>query len=251
MSPADTADGLAATQTTREVPTSVTSTDITPQAPSGLAVRIDGGCALTAASVAQLSAFCDRVEDREHGAAAVIRVTGTPDASWTNGLDVQLVNKWERTLRRLERLDAATVAVATGDCGGPALEALLATDYRIATDSLRLVVPAQSGAAWPGMAVYRLANQAGVARTRRAVLFGTPIGAGEALEINLVDEIVADEATALARAAEIAERHAGPELAIRRQLMLDATTTSFEDALGSHLAACDRALRLAATGAAS
>ena len=30
---------------------------------------------------------------------------------------------------------------------------------------------------------------------------------------------------------------------MRRQLMLDAATTTFENALGSHLAACDRVLR--------
>ena len=33
---------------------------------------------------------------------------------------------------------------------------------------------------------------------------------------------------------------------LRRRLLLDAGYTSFEDALGAHLAACDRALRLAA-----
>jgi isomerase DpgB len=33
--------------------------------------------------------------------------------------------------------------------------------------------------------------------------------------------------------------------------MLDATTNSFEDALGTHLAACERTLRRVATGAAS
>jgi isomerase DpgB len=32
-------------------------------------------------------------------------------------------------------------------------------------------------------------------------------------------------------------------MAIRRRLMLDAATAAFEDALGRHLAACDRALR--------
>ena len=37
----------------------------------------------------------------------------------------------------------------------------------------------------------------------------------------------------------------GRELAIRRRLLLDATTTSYEDALGAHLAACDRAVRSA------
>lgn len=220
----------------------VTSIEIMPEAVADLVMRIDGRQPLSAGSVAALSAFCDRVEDQPAG-AAVIHVTGAPEADWTDGLGVQLVNKWERTLRRLERLGTATVAVADGDCGGAALEALLATDYRIATGTLRLVVPAESGAAWPGMALYRLANQAGVARTRRTVLFGTPVPAAEALELHLVDEIVADRAAGLVRAAEIARRYAGPELAIRRQLMLDATTISFEEALGSHLAACDRVLR--------
>jgi isomerase DpgB len=43
---------------------------------------------------------------------------------------------------------------------------------------------------------------------------------------------------------------AGAELAIRRQLMDEASWMSFEDALGPHLAACDRALRRAGGRAA-
>jgi 4-hydroxyphenylpyruvate dioxygenase-like putative hemolysin len=44
----------------------------------------------------------------------------------------------------------------------------------------------------------------------------------------------------------------GPEPAIRRQLMLDAVTVSFDDAPGRHRAACDREPRrvTAARGAA-
>jgi isomerase DpgB len=122
-----------------------------------------------------------------------------------------------------------------------ALEALLATDYRVAGEGLRLLVPADRDGAWPGMAVYRLANQVGVAGARRSVLFGTPIAAAEALALRLVDEVVPDPA---ARLAELAGS-LGTRPAILRRLMLDATTTSFEDALGSHLAACDRVLRRA------
>ncbi len=226
----------------------MTSIDINPEAHPGLVVRIDGAQPPTAASVAELSAFCDAVEDHGAATAAVVRVSGAPGAGWTDGLDVRLVNKWERAVRRLERLAAPTVAVADGDCGGPALDALLATDYRMATASVRLVVPAAADGAWPGMALYRLANQAGVTATRRAVLFGTPIPVAEALGLHLVDEVVDDPAAGPARAAELAARYEGNGLAIRRQLMLDATTTSFEEALGTHLAACDRVLRRDATG---
>ncbi|MDI5967266.1 enoyl-CoA-hydratase DpgB [Streptantibioticus silvisoli] len=221
----------------------MTTNATTPKSAPEPVLRMDGSRPLSAERVAELSAFCDRVEQTGPRAVALVHVTGAPGAAWTDGLGVQLVNKWERALRRLERLDAVTVAVADGECGGPALEALLATDYRVATGTVRLVVPVHDQGAWPGMAVYRLANQAGLAATRRAVLFGTPITAAEALAARLVDEVVADAGTALARAALLAGRFDGPELAIRRRLMLEATTTSFEDALGSHLAACDRMLR--------
>ena len=207
----------------------------------GPVVRIDGSRPLSAELVAELSAVCDQADD---GAAVVrVLVSGTPGESWTTDLDVSLVSKWERTLRRLERLAATTVAVAEGDCGGPALDALLATDFRIATTSVRLMVPVDGGATWPGMAVYRLSQQAGVARIRRAVMFGRPIEAVESVTLHLVDELVDDQEAALAAVAELAASFSGAELAIRRRLLLDASSTSFEDALGSHLAACDRTLR--------
>jgi isomerase DpgB len=205
---------------------------------SDLRVRIDGSQPLTAETVRAVTEVCDQADDGS-GRSVRLELTGTPSTGWTHGLDVGLVNKWERALRRLERLPVTSVAVATGVCGGPALDALLATDYRVATPDLRLVVPVETGATWPGMAVYRLVQQAGVARIRRAVLFGIPIGAPEALELHLVDEL-ADEPTEV---AELIGGFSGPDLAIRRRLMLDVAATAFEDALGAHLAACDRALR--------
>ncbi|WP_344086145.1 enoyl-CoA-hydratase DpgB [Luedemannella helvata] len=203
-------------------------------------VRVDGGRPLSAASVAAVVAACDRAED---GGPAVVRliVSGVPAQPWPADLDVALVNRWERALRRLERLPAATVAVAIGDCGGPALDALLATDYRVATTDARLVLPAAGGAAWPGMALYRLAQQAGVAGVRRAVLFGEPIDARRALQLRLVDELTDDLDAAVSETGPGSD--AGAELAIRRRLLLDATSMSFENALGVHLAACDRVLR--------
>ncbi len=81
------------------------------------------------------------------------------------------------------------------------------------------------------------------------MLFGTPIEATEALALCLVDELADDVVTALAAATELTGAVSGAELAIRRQLMLDAATVSFEDALGRHLAACDRALRQASARA--
>jgi isomerase DpgB len=154
-----------------------------------------------------------------------------------------LVTKWERTLRRLERLPAATVGIASGDCGGVALDAFLATDVRVATPDTRLLVPRDGMATWPGMASFRLVQQAGAARTRRAVLFGRPIDTAEAQALGIIDEVADDPATAVTAVAQLVGDLSGREVAVRRQLMLDATTTSFEEALGMYLGACDRALR--------
>lgn len=210
-------------------------------------LRIDGRRALSAETVAAVAAACDQAEDQGGRAKLIVQVSGEPEQPRARDLTVSLVNKWEQVLRRMERLPAATIAVASGDCGGLALDAFLAADYRIATRSTRLMVPVEDGATWPGMALFRLAKHgANAAVIRRAVLFGTPVEAADGLALNLVDEVVDDPAKAVAVAVERSGVIAGTELAIRRQLLLDAPTTSFEEALGVHLAACDRALRRAA-----
>jgi isomerase DpgB len=217
---------------------------------AGLVVQVDGRRPLSAGQVSALAGACDRAEDRGDRNTVVLHVSGAPEESSDGDVNVALVSKWERVLRRLERLPAATIAVASGECGGLALEALLATDYRIATASVRLVMPARARATWPGMVLYRLARQAGTAAVRRAVLFGVPIAAADAVAMHLIDELTIDAPGALAAAAELAGAVPGAELAIRRQLMQDAPAVSFEDALGAHLAACDRVLRQASAGAA-
>lgn len=208
-----------------------------------LIIRIDGSQPLSARSVADLSAVCDQAEDHGGHNSVIVRVSGAPGEPPPSDVTSVLVSRWEHALRRLERLPAATIAVASDDCGGLALDALLATDYRIAASSLRLVVPVAAQSTWPGMALYRLAQQAGTAAVRRAVLFGAPIAAGDALAMHLVDELTSDAASALASAVGLLGTRPGTELAIRRQLMLEAPTVSFEEALGVHLAACDRTLR--------
>jgi len=199
---------------------------------SALELAIDGARPVSAVTVEEVQGLCDRAEDHEGPGLVVLRLSGA--GAEAAGTDVGLVSKWERALRRMERLGRPTAAVVSGDVGGPALEALLATDVRIATPDARVLFPA-----WPGMSLYRLAQQTGTAGIRRAVLFGTPIDAEQAAALRLFDEVTTDPETMLATLVESAR----PEPAIARQLMFDAAWTSFEDALGAHLAACDRVLR--------
>ncbi|UMP01385.1 enoyl-CoA hydratase/isomerase family protein [Amycolatopsis sp. EV170708-02-1] len=151
-----------------------------------------------------------------------------------------LVSKWERVVRRFERLGRLTAAVASGECAGMAFDLLLAADIRIAEPGTTLRLASAGGGTWPGMTVYRLTHQAGAAGIRRAVLLGTPLDTDRALALDLIDEVSADPAKTLAELAGVTD---GAETAIRRQLIFEAGSTTFEEALGSHLAAADRALR--------
>ncbi|WP_260478280.1 enoyl-CoA-hydratase DpgB [Nonomuraea sp. WAC 01424] len=206
----------------------------------GLTLRLEG---IRPLPVEELNDLCDRAEDRRESGPVTVRVTGVPADGWSKDLTVGLVSKWERAVRRFERLGRLTVAAGSGDCAGPALDVLLAADVRIVAPGTRLLLSLVGGGTWPGMTVYRLTRQAGTAGIRRAVLLGAPIEAHRALALNLVDEVSEDPAATLAGLAEAAGALDGTEMAIRRQLMFEAGSTTFEDALGAHLAAADRALR--------
>ncbi|GAA2728966.1 enoyl-CoA-hydratase DpgB [Actinocorallia aurantiaca] len=194
--------------------------------------------------IAAVQDLCDRVEAEDGPVVAVLRVGGpAPDGPDPDGdLVVHLVNRWERALRRLEKLPAPTVALADGLVAGPALETLLSADYRVGTPGVVLRPPVAAGEPWPGMLVHRLAQQVSVARARRFVLFGGALDAETALADGLLDLVTGPEGWDPA-GFRLAEGLAGSELAIRRRLLLEAATTSFEEALGAHLAACDRTLR--------
>jgi isomerase DpgB len=208
-----------------------------------LVLRLNGSHPMSPATVEAVLRICDRAEDGHGAGLLTVYLSGAPHPGWAADLDVGLVTKWERAVRRLERLGLVTVAIAAGDCGGAALDVLLATDMRIAVAGARLVVPVIGDATWPGMALYRLARQGATACLRRAMLLGTPIEAGQALAAGLIDIVVDEPGDVLAEIVPVARARAGKEIAIRRQLMLEAGDRSFEDAFGSHLAACDRALR--------
>jgi isomerase DpgB len=209
--------------------------------------RLDPAAALSPAVIGGLDGLAARAEDAGPG-AVVLRLSGAPGATgeWPGEIGIHQVNHWERALRRIERLPAVTIAVAVGSCGGAALDLLLSCDYRIAGAGAVFEPPVVDGQLWPGMAIHRLTTQLGVRRARRLVMFPGRLSATDAADLGLIDEIADDpDAAAAARVAATAAG-AGGEAAIRRRLLLDAAATSFEEALGAHLAACDRALRRSA-----
>ncbi|MGD3108707.1 enoyl-CoA-hydratase DpgB [Streptomyces sp. YGL11-2] len=194
--------------------------------------------------IADLDAARERVEDAGAGAVLVLALGPATTAPWPGpGVAVHEVNKWERALRRVERLDAPVIAVAEGSCAGPAADMLLVADVRIARTDLRIALPRNDDRCWPGMALYRLVHQYGVARSRRIVLGEAQLTAERALAMGLVDEVTHEPQVALDAALATLRTVSGTDWAIRRRLLLEAHDASFEDALGAHLAACDRELQ--------
>lgn len=212
------------------------------QAESFRILSIDGAQPLNAKAVAAVAEFCQQIEDGPRPVVGIVQLTGFPSDNASDDVRLALVNKWERALRRLERLPVPTVCVLADDCGGTAFELLMATDYRIAVRTASLVPQRDSEGMWPGMSLYRIANQVGVVAARRVSVSQGPIAATRALDLNLIDEVAEDMTAALQRAREVSGS-ASREYGVRRQLIFDAAHTSFENALGSHLAACDRVLR--------
>ncbi|WP_371680480.1 enoyl-CoA-hydratase DpgB [Streptomyces sp. NBC_01276] len=230
-------------------------TDGTPRRTAdGLALTLDvDGTRPLPELTAALDTACDLLEAaRPERLVLLLRLLPAPHhpRSWPGEVDVRDVGRWEKAVHRLERQGALALAVATGPCGGPALDLLLATDFRIAAPDLRLLLPVNDGHFWPGLAVYRLARQLGGARARQIVLWGDALGADRALELGLVDQISADLTEAAHTATVLMGRISDRELAVRRALLLEAPSSEYSEAVGAHLAACDRELRrLAATAA--
>jgi len=214
-----------------------------------LRVRLDLGAGITELTRV-LVECCEKVE-RERLTAIVLEL-GEGSPAWPGAADVHAVNKWERALRRFERLDAVTAVTASGESGGPALEVLMVADIRVGTPGLRLGLPMGTGGFWPGMVLHRLSNRIGVSRTRQLVMVRAGQGVltmTEACDLGLVDEITDNTDTWITTL--LAGRPSGTEPRLLRSLVLDASSTSFEEALGTHLAACDRAVRAAATTSAA
>jgi isomerase DpgB len=211
---------------------------------------LEGQALLAESLVQDLEKACDAADAAAQDVLLTIRLRGGTDAGagrlWPGplaALEFGLVNRWELALRRLERLNAVTLTAVEGCCSGVALEVLLATDYRMFTPSVRIALRGSLGGIWPGMAMFRLARELGIARSRQLALWAADLSAERALDVGLIDEIVDNVDDARRQFSDAMKRQTHADVALRRRLLLDATDVTFEDALGAHLAACERLRR--------
>lgn len=216
------------------------------RSPRVVRLDIDGGRALDRDLTTALVDACDAVEDGNSAALLLLRIRGTSvhRRAWPGAVHYDDVRKWEDTLRRIDRLVGLSVAVASGACGGLALELLAVSDQRIACRDLSLENLGAAGASWPGTAIHRVTRRSGASAARRLFVFPTTVQADEAQRLGLADRIV-DDAEKIADML-VTEHHGfDANAAQRRRLLIEETTGGgpYEQLIGAHLAACDVELR--------
>ncbi|WP_342215974.1 enoyl-CoA-hydratase DpgB [Nocardia brasiliensis] len=211
-----------------------------------LNITIDGDSAQSLPYVtASVDSACEQLSSSGHISSVVFEFTDTSDSPsrQRRKADIDHIRRWEYAVRRIERSDVVSIAVVRGFCQGASVDLLLAADYRVATPDVRLAFGADDRLMWPGMAMYRLTRQIGTARVRQLLIRGSDLSADEAYGLGVIDEVTTDVGRVLAQVSARSARIAGGDIAVRRSLIHEASELEFDEAIGVHLAACDRELR--------
>jgi isomerase DpgB len=218
----------------------------------GVLIKIElaADSVISSRMIDDINLACDRAQDAGPGSVLAVRLApGKKEgALFPAGghSELHMLSQWERALQRIEKLPIPTLAVVEGDCFGLMMEILLTTDFRIAGADSRIGLTRMGQTLWPSMAIHRLVAQIGGAHARAAVLLGMEWDAAAALGVGLINKVSNDVDACADAHVRFCEQATFADLGIRRRLLLEATSTTHDQALGAHLAACDRALRATA-----
>ncbi len=203
--------------------------------------------ALNAATLdALLTAFNEAAEDP---AVRVLVLTGAGPKAFVAGADIAEMAdlrptegrdfslRGQRLMRRIETLPKPVIAMVNGFALGGGLELAMACHLRIAADTAKLGQPEINLGLIPGFGgTQRLLRLAGRAATLELCLLGAPIDAARALQLGVVNRVVAADdleaetlkvARQLAQAAPLALRgtldavNVGGECAIEEGLQYE------------------------------
>ncbi|CBA16471.1 enoyl-CoA hydratase-related protein [Xanthomonas albilineans] len=134
----------------------------------------------------------------------VVVLTGAGEKAFVAGADIAEMNVLtpmqgrdfsqlgQRLMRRIERLSKPVLAMVNGFALGGGLELAMACHLRLAADSARLGQPEINLGLIPGFGgTQRLLRLAGRAAALELCLLGAPIDAARALQLGLVNRVVA------------------------------------------------------------
>lgn len=174
----------------------------------------------------------------------VVLITGSGDKAFCAGADLkerknmneQQVRETVRligsTVNRVEALPQPVIAVLNGVAFGGGLELALACDLRIASSEAKMGLTEVSLGIIPGAGgTQRLPRLIGLGKAKELIYTARRITASEALEINLINEVVEKE-DLLKRATELAREIAKnaplsliqAKIAINKGIEVDLTT---------------------------
>jgi enoyl-CoA hydratase len=193
--------------------------------------------ALNAATLDALdAAFADAASD---DAVRVVVLTGAGTKAFVAGADIAEMNtltpvqgrdfslRGTRMMRRIEKLPKPVIAMVNGFALGGGLELAMSCHLRVAADTAKVGQPEINLGLIPGFGgSQRLLRLCGRAATLELCLTGAPVSAERALQLGIVNRVVAAaelEAEAMKLAAQLAT--AAP-LALRG--MLDCVNTGGE-----------------------
>lgn len=185
------------------------------------------------------TAFADAADDPQ---IRVVVLTGAGEKAFVAGADIAEMNELtpvqgrdfsqlgQRLMRRIERMPKPVLAMVNGFALGGGLELAMACHLRVAADGARLGQPEINLGLIPGFGgTQRLLRLVGRAAALELCLLGAPIDAARALQLGLVNRVVAAgdlQATTLKLAQQLAD--AAP-LALRG--ILDAIQIGGESAI--------------------
>src|SRR5215207_11221941 len=155
--------------------------------------------------------------DGDESVRAVV-VTGAGEKAFCAGSDVkEFAAVRDRVVEKklaqeneafsgFESLSKPVIAAIEGLAYGGGCEISMACDIRVIAEGARVALPEVKLGVVPGSGgLFRLPELVGPARAMQLMYFGDPIGAREAEDIGLVNEVVPDGET-LSRALDIARR---------------------------------------------
>ncbi len=196
--------------------------------------------------------FRDAVEavaERRDLAVVLIRGAGR---AFCSGMDLDELHQgtldprhfpwWERSLRRLELMDALVVAAIHGYCVGGGLQLALACDLRLVAAGTQLSLPAAEEGLIPGMSVFRLARFVGMGRAKSLILGGQRLDAEQAQRMGLADEVLPTSGFDAAVEERVAALAAGHSDAARhcKRLLDVGWTQGFDEFLRLYLDSQER-----------
>lgn len=149
-----------------------------------------------------------------------------------------LINRYNPLIRAITGAPKPVVAAINGVAAGAGASVALACDHRIATEKVKLVLAfIKVGLVPDSGALWFLSRMIGTARTWRLASSGDPLTAQAALELGVLDEVVAQEEFEAAWRAAAHRFAEGPTeaYALTKQLLYSAAEVPLEDQLEAEI----------------